>query len=256
MASRTDIKTVTVAITIWSLTQIFHDIASTTSSSYSSSIGIQLKMFLSIILCLGSLLAMAPPLALATSFGVHLGNFRRRDCGTGGGAEFCYNFAPLPACCSLRSRQYFVSGNCVGCTPTDIHYLFGPGRYGLCGVARTGSNNGQCINAQNAKGHGWCRVCHSKARRMIEEGASAEQMEDPENGLSSAVSGNNNCMPPNLLSKSGDRFFKVNHDVPKNITDMIYRWYDDDSDDGPPPNEILQYEVDNPFDEAQVCLPL
>lgn len=113
---------------------------------------------------------------IATSMGVTLSNYRRRDCSSAGGAEICYDTAPLPGCCGSTSNRYFVSGDCAGCTSTDIHFLFGPGAGGACSVARTGSNEGNCVNAQNAKGHGWCRVCGTRVAKLVADGASAEEL--------------------------------------------------------------------------------
>lgn len=88
---------------------------------------------------------------------------------------------------------------------------------------------------------------------MLEEGVDAEGPNNSEIDQPEPADKNRHCMLPNLLTKEGKRWFKINHDVPQNITDMIYEWYDDEDNDGPPPTEVLGYEIDNPFLESEVC---
>ncbi|CAK1360478.1 hypothetical protein CB0940_06525 [Cercospora beticola] len=187
-----------------------------------------------------------------TVTGVTLSNYRRRDCSVAGGAEICYSKYPLPDCCGSTSTQYFVSGDCSGCTSTDIHFLFGPGAQGACSVARTGSNNGNCINAQNAKGHGWCRVCGTRVQQLVDEDASEEDWADPFNGISAQPEDEKVCSKPNVVTKDGLRFFRVHYDVPQEVTDMIYEWYDDEENTrfavGTVPEEFLPYETTSPWE--------
>lgn len=163
---------------------------------------------------------------------VTIRNYRTGTCK--GNYLQCSNVGAL-TCCDLQAQKVYSSSLFLGLPTTAVGSICRRNGQNSCGkVMKTGRGLSLCLGQGSATGSFWfdCRSCKRSAKlqdRGLDLVAAQAQ-----NSVEAALPG---------IVAFEDHQFKINGDVPQNMTDALLHLYHSDASYADIPHEYLQYEV-------------
>lgn len=135
-----------------------------------------------------------------------------------------------------------MSGDCVGCTSTDFHFVWNQSGRDYCGRVARAINGNRCIGGQNLRGHTWCRLCGTLVSE--DQGSENATLTSDEPAACTATA------EPNIATKDGVKFFRIGAGVPENDNNAIMEWLDGDGTLENLPASLQQYQTPNPDEDS------